>query len=580
MAKRAPSSSQSGRAAKRAAAVRAFDNPAAVAEALQAPPGLLPELWEQVFRNLGVRGVLAITSTTKFYTGVGNQQAAETFTRIWMHLCFETFKCRLREMEGKDGTPRILRNFYRHWEEHRKAYADRAREARYEKFTIYQAFWPRVYRATSLFFHLLLSPLRIRFRWARQIQFSGGLKFTDDPEAAFSDLGETEQRTQSLDARPPLPRVNDYGIDLPSEVIHGRGVAISDYPTDVHIRHKYEALNEQLGHITTGHSETYMLELPASLLHPIRAPNFFTLLGEWSDEKDVALGLPLLAFDITTVVMGEEFRSIRVEAPQFWPANRNQLIQIDVRHPSYAQAHPGGPSCEIHGEIDGTPDSYGTVYEAVGTWADKFAGIWAHKAVFRATLISWSQAPPHDRFLLEHRGALVADLLDIETIWRLAPGMVTDVFDEVELVVQDLGALYNANPHDFPALAGASPAELEEAALMTQSAISAADFNLYSPVAAVEEYPDISRHSACQRLQPGLMMIFQLGWLPYERFKKLAAANWSISGPEGRAANTLDELLSTDWPGYHENYDCLLKPAPDDGGGNRKVPYYFRQPVL
>lgn len=70
-------------------------------------------------------------------------------------------------------------------------------------------------------------------------------------------------------------------------------------------------------------------------------------------------------------------------------------------------------------------------------------------------------------------------------------------------------------------------------------------------------------YALAKNVQPGIMMLFQLGWLPYERFQKLHPASldehFSKRMKNGRSALTLDELLSTDWDGYNEEWDDLLK---------------------
>lgn len=85
--------------------------------------------------------------------------------------------------------PRMLINLNAHWLANYEAYLKRAREARFAKFTIYQTYWPRAYRAISLFFHLLLFPLRIRARWATLITFHETFEFSNDPSFTLRDAG-------------------------------------------------------------------------------------------------------------------------------------------------------------------------------------------------------------------------------------------------------------------------------------------------------------------------------------------------------------------------------------------------------
>lgn len=547
----------------------------------------LPELWQKALSKLGPRGLNALSMLFPYFSGYGSQLAADRYVALWHGLCQETFTCRLRELEQKDGRLRILVNLQRYWQAHSGRFKKAAEEAGWDKRTIYHTFWPRAYRLMSIYVHFMVEPLRLGHRqpwqhWLSSLEFSRGFRLMDEIPPPPASIPVDNDHHPINRTRPPLPTLRDFGIDFAREnnITYGPGVAYSDWLNDDYVQHRFDNLEE----------------IDTALLRPFRPldrmywrswqaeqsiRNAFTLRGGPSNWKGMRAAIPLFSLEVHKEegyfnIPGDD--AIKVEAPSTWLVNKDATLRL------VARPLVQGERIAVVGKLDGMADSPGIIFRATEdtTRAARFKDTWPHTALFRAGLISWYEGGRPMRNQRLYKISLVADLIDIETIWRLAPSMMMQ-FDDDNMNRPLLPDNIATRPDEFPAWRDATDADKAEYELMLYSMAASQSFGTYALARPIDHLRDANTHYGAKHLFPGLGMVFQLGWLPYERFSELKPSSRLATPNQGmfgkRVAFTLEELLSDDWAQYDEQFDELLKHVHDDDGQFHYVPYYFSRPV-
>lgn len=492
------------------------------------PEDLLDNLLE-----LTDRGMDLLARVSPHFSGLGSEANATRYMRLWHALCQVTFSCDVRISNGKTGEDahyNVMINLTRRWNDKIREYFTEARTHQFQRMTIYQTFWRRAFSAMLLWAYLLCDPVRdgvsiVTFHTMKL----GRLWVNHSPDGVAADDANRIRVQMRNDVRPPLPHVNwPLAFNNPDLRFHPR-IKFEDW---IHRQIKRMAIRQVRRSQDVPRSWS-IRDGDESFRRGIPVSDWFAFRGTWHAGHVLCSG--------TMWTAEEQHDSYFVDAPFSRGQNSTRTMDIELRSMSMRKIINATSSTGDAHQLD--------AFRLFKVAQSDLPPHWKHATLFVAALVTWYTQPPDSKgrpATTTHHAALVARTIDIETMWHLGivhvlqgpAGRLKELIEEDDRYAD---AWRDATERDI-----ADGEVLQRMMMILRTRIKVLMFGR-------EEEPNL------YSLQQGILLFLKFAMLRYERFLVLEekSSSWLTRSTAPRPAQTIEEILSYDWPGYNEHLDIL-----------------------
>lgn len=513
-------------------------------------------LMEGMLRSVGHRGLLTLAKLSRAFSGTGSRKSVHRFTLMWKTLYETHFQCKLRVQHGVTGINRyyfISQNIFALWEANRKAWYKDAEAKKFPTEHIYHQFWPRAYLITAVAIHMMLQPICWWLFSHRHELFSvfwttPSIPTSDKRQWIIHKVMSDHEGTLVLHSRsPPLPSRFErlFGDDFPIE---------HDVPFyDDWAEHAIEALityYQQNGMdnvqdvrraVARWGDSLFMRTEPDSA----HVRNGIALGGGPLDEQGRTAGIPLASVARKVNPVFYDVKGAFTQQIDNLPANRGIKVHLLLTQ---------SRKRTLEGVMRGQPEIPGTVFYIT----PGFGTAWPYTAAFHGGVVQWCCATPDaddigDEASWPEAGlSIVADLIDVETLWRVQLGSTLHAREFRRLLAENLGPAW----HDLAEGEWTDELQhkLDQGVLMADGFLEAQRF-MSETIPRRYRFNNVRPEMYMNETSFGVGLLWQACFLPPDRFNKLR----KTAPPTGpRPAFTLEELLHTNWLGYTPGHDPVM----------------------